>query len=169
ANGAAILAAHLSKSFDTSIQNIRLLDVIPRSLGTDLYQSKKDKNGYYNIVAKRNTSFPFELKSECTTLYANQDEMEFVVYEGDEEEVTKNKKLGNFTLMNILPGRQGIPKIEINFRVDENAILTVSAVDKRNGSSESLQIVSDKGRLTDAEIIQMSREIQSYPEEIVID
>uniref|UniRef100_A0A914Y012 Heat shock protein 70 n=1 Tax=Panagrolaimus superbus TaxID=310955 RepID=A0A914Y012_9BILA len=95
--------------------------------------------------------------------------MDFVVYEGDEKELTKNKKLGSFTLLNIRPGRPGIPKIEIIFKVDENAILNVSAVDKRSGSSESVAIVSDKGRLTDEEIIQMSREIQIYPDEIVID
>uniref|UniRef100_A0A914YM15 Heat shock protein 70 n=1 Tax=Panagrolaimus superbus TaxID=310955 RepID=A0A914YM15_9BILA len=71
--------------------------------------------------------------------------------------------------MNIRPGRPGIPKIEIIFKVDENAILHVSAVDKRSGNSESIEIVSDKGRLSDEEIIQMSREIQIYPDEIVID
>uniref|UniRef100_A0A914NZY0 Heat shock protein 70 n=1 Tax=Panagrolaimus davidi TaxID=227884 RepID=A0A914NZY0_9BILA len=167
ADGATLLAAQLNKIFDTSIQNIRLLDIIPRSLGTDLYYNKKDKNGYFNIVAERGTKFPFEKKQFCTTLYKNQDEMDFVVYEGEDTVLTNNNVLGKFTLTNIAPARQGVPSIEINFKVDENAILYVSAVDTRNGNSESIKILPHKGRLTDDEIVQMIHDIE-IPE-IVID
>uniref|UniRef100_A0AC35FZJ5 Uncharacterized protein n=1 Tax=Panagrolaimus sp. PS1159 TaxID=55785 RepID=A0AC35FZJ5_9BILA len=102
--GATLLAAHLSScGFDTSIQNIKLLDVIPRSLGTDLYTNSKDENGYYEIVDKRGTKFPFEMKTACTTLYTNQKEMHFVVYEGEDFVVKNNKELGRFILTNIAP------------------------------------------------------------------
>uniref|UniRef100_A0A914QB29 Heat shock protein 70 n=1 Tax=Panagrolaimus davidi TaxID=227884 RepID=A0A914QB29_9BILA len=170
ANGATILAAHLSSScFDTSIQNIKLLDVIPRSLGTDLYTNSKDENGYYEIVAKRGTKFPFEMKTGCTTLYTNQEEMHFVVYEGEDPVVKKNKELGRFILTNIAPARGGIPRIEITFKVDENAILTVTAADKRNGISESIVIRRNNGRLSDDEIVEMVHDIQLSNEDIVID
>uniref|UniRef100_A0A914PJW6 Heat shock protein 70 n=1 Tax=Panagrolaimus davidi TaxID=227884 RepID=A0A914PJW6_9BILA len=168
AHGATLLAAHLSKQFDTSIQNIRLLDVIPRSLGTDLYKSLNDKSGYFNIVAERGTKIPFEKKDNCSTIHKSQTVIDFVIYEGEDSVLANNNKLGTFKLKNIPKAPRGVPDIEITFKVNENAILTVSAVDKTSGSSESIEIHPNKGRLTDEEITEMIHDIQ-IPDIIEID
>jgi molecular chaperone DnaK (HSP70) len=48
----------------------------------------------------------------------------------------------------IPPAPKGVAKVEVTFEVDENSILTVSAVDKATGKKEAITITNDKGRLS---------------------
>uniref|UniRef100_A0AC34GF47 Heat shock protein 70 n=1 Tax=Panagrolaimus sp. ES5 TaxID=591445 RepID=A0AC34GF47_9BILA len=155
ANGAAILAAHLSKHFDTSIQNIRLLDVIPRSLGWESYNGPDDKIGFFRVAFPRNTKFPCETKQFACTRFDNQKEAEFNIYEGEDRLVQNNKLLGRFSLTHITPAPARVTEIEVTSVIDENGIFTVTAMDKQNGSTNSLAILQDKGRLTENELIKM--------------
>jgi molecular chaperone DnaK (HSP70) len=63
--------------------------------------------------------------------------------------------VGYFDLAGIPPLPRGVPQIEVAFEVDADGILQVSAQDKGSGHSESVQITSDKGRLSQAQIDQM--------------
>uniref|UniRef100_A0AC34GG27 Heat shock protein 70 n=1 Tax=Panagrolaimus sp. ES5 TaxID=591445 RepID=A0AC34GG27_9BILA len=152
-------AAHLSKSFDTSIQNIRLLDVIPRSLGWHTHSGPDDKIGFFQIAFPRNTKFPCETKELASTRVDNQTKMIFKIYEGEDRLVENNKLLGRFLLKNITPAPARVTIIDVISVIDENGIFTVTAVDKQNGSTNSLTILQDKGRLTDNELIKMADEI----------
>jgi len=62
--------------------------------------------------------------------------------------VKDNISLGRFDLSGIPPAARGVPKIEVTFEVDENSILTVSAVETGVGKKESISITNEAGRLT---------------------
>uniref|UniRef100_A0A914Q0S2 Heat shock protein 70 n=1 Tax=Panagrolaimus davidi TaxID=227884 RepID=A0A914Q0S2_9BILA len=157
AHGAAIWAAHLSKTFDTSIQNIRLLDVIPRSLGI------KINDGSFSVIIERYTKFPCKVTKGYQTAVDNQTGAVFIVYEGEEPVAENNKLLGKFTLTNVAPAPAGEAKFDLTYNVDENCILTATAVDRQNGNLSSHQILPDKGRLSESQIVQMIDEICPKP------
>jgi len=62
----------------------------------------------------------------------------------------------------IPPAPKGVAKIEVTFEIDENSILTVSAVDKATGKKETITITNDKGRLTKDQIEKMIKESEKY-------
>uniref|UniRef100_A0A914PR13 Uncharacterized protein n=1 Tax=Panagrolaimus davidi TaxID=227884 RepID=A0A914PR13_9BILA len=73
-----------------------------------------------------------------------------------------------FTVDRIHPPA-GAAKVECTctFKIEEDAILTVFGLDLSNGSSNSLSNISNKGRLTDNQIVEMINEINLAP--IIID
>lgn len=76
-----------------------------------------------------------------------------------------NHKLGNFDVVNIPPAAKGVPKIDVTFAIDENSILTVTAVEQGTGSKKSISITNDKGRLSQADIDKMVADAEKYAEE----
>jgi len=51
------------------------------------------------------------------------------------------------------------------FKIDENSIMTVTAIDKGTNKKESITITNEKGRLTKEEIEQMIKDSEKYAEE----
>lgn len=76
-----------------------------------------------------------------------------------------NHFLGLFDLKGIPPAPRGVPQIEVEFSIDANGILQVSALDKGTGKAESITVEADTGRLTDDEIERMVHEAEMYAEE----
>jgi len=66
-----------------------------------------------------------------------------------------NHKLGQFNLEGIAPAPRGTPQIEVTFDVNANGILSVQAVDKANGKSETIEIKADTNRLSAEQIEKM--------------
>lgn len=64
----------------------------------------------------------------------------------------------------IPPAARGVPQIEVTFEIDENSILSVSAVEKGTGKQESITITNDKGRLTKEEIERMVADAEKFAE-----
>jgi len=75
-----------------------------------------------------------------------------------------NHLLGKFTMSGIPPAKAGVPKIKVNFFVDENSILTVKVVDDKSGSSSSIQIKNIKESVFEEERKRMIKEAISYQE-----
>uniref|UniRef100_A0A914PLQ3 Heat shock protein 70 n=1 Tax=Panagrolaimus davidi TaxID=227884 RepID=A0A914PLQ3_9BILA len=161
ANGATLLAANLSKSFDTSIQNIRLLDVIPRSIGGLAYRSDTDTKGYFPVIFERFTQLPCETTYQVHTVFKNQKYVPLDIYESEDKLVENMKLLGNFRLNNITIADAGKVVVDIFATIDENGILTVTASEVGKENRNSITIQQNKGRLTENEIIKMVDEI--YP------
>ena len=74
------------------------------------------------------------------------------VYEGERPLVKDNHLLGRFDLTDIPPMPKGKPEIEVTFELDDNGILSVSAVEKSKGSKNQIVITNDQGRLSKEEI-----------------
>jgi molecular chaperone DnaK (HSP70) len=84
------------------------------------------------------------------------------VYEGERAMTKDNHKLGQFDLTGIPPAPRGTPQINVEFVVDANGILTVSAEDKGTGKSEKVTIKAEKGRLSEEEIERMVKEAEEF-------
>jgi heat shock protein 5 len=94
----------------------------------------------------------------------NQSVVRIMVYEGERSMTKDNHLLGTFELTGIAPAPRGVPQIEVTFEVDVNSILQVSAQDKGTGKAETITITSEKGRLSEEEILRMIDEAEEFAE-----
>ncbi|PHR65565.1 MAG: hypothetical protein COA51_04650, partial [Idiomarina sp.] len=71
---------------------------------------------------------------------------------------------GEFELRGIPPMPAGIPKLVVEFLVDANGILNVSAIEERSGKRASVQIVPNHG-LTESEVDRIEQESFTHARE----
>lgn len=157
AYGAAVHGGVLSGESKLKGQLV-LVDVIPLSLGIETI------GGVMLPIITRNTIVPASKKQQVTTTTDNQPTIEFQVFEGERAMTKDNRLLGKFTLQDIKKAPRGVPQVEVQMDVDENGILHVKATDLDGGSSESIEIANDKGKLTQEEIDRMVEEAQQFEE-----
>src|SRR6056297_2813832 len=152
--GAAIQGGVLGGEVD----DIVLLDVTPLSLGIEV------KGGLFERLIEKNTTIPTEESKVFTTAADNQTSVNVRVFQGEREIAVKNELLGEFMLTGIPPSPAGMPQIEVEFSIDADGIVNVSAEDKGSGNSEEITIEGGAG-LSDEEIDQMQAEAEEHAEE----
>jgi len=149
ARGAAYRAAMLSGAKDRKLANIEFNNVAPFALGIQL---KGDK---FSKIIPKNTPVPCKMKEEgYTTTRDNQDEVRIAIYEGDDPVASKNNLLAEFVLKDIPPAPAGKEPIDISMDLDDEGLLTVSAVVRSTGGSKDITIDTVGAGLTKEEIAQ---------------
>ncbi len=152
--GAAIQGGVL----EGSVKDVLLLDVTPLTLGIETM------GGISTPLIPRNTTIPTSKKQIFSTAADNQPGVEIHVLQGERELASGNKTLGKFLLDGIPPAPRGVPQIEVEFDIDANGILNVTAKDKATGKSQSIKIEASSG-LSKEEIEKMKKDAEMHAEE----
>lgn len=159
--GAAAMAAKLSgiSISDASVRDLRLLDVTPLSLGIEV------AGELFDVLIPRNTQIPTNKDKVYTTSIDNQSFLNFKVYQGERTRSVDNHFLAELKVSGIPPAPKAIPCIKLCFEIDENGILTITAVILSTGMMKKLTIMNENGRLSPVEIENMVRDTEKYKHE----
>lgn len=129
-------------------KDILLLDVTPLSLGIETM------GGLMDVIIPRNAKVPTKAGRQYTTSVDGQINLKISVYQGERDLVKENRKLASFDLKGIPAMPAGFPKVDINFLLNADGILTVQAVELRSGVKQEVEVKPAYG-LTDEQVEQM--------------
>jgi len=141
AMGAAIQADILAGNNTDTL----LLDVTPLSLGIETM------GGLMDVLIPRNNKIPCKASRQYTTQKDGQTGIIVSVYQGERDLVSDNRKLASFTLQGIPAMPAGLPKVAIQFVINADGILQVSATELRSGVAQQIEVKPQYG-LTDSEV-----------------
>jgi molecular chaperone HscA len=128
--------------------DILLLDVTPLSLGIETM------GGLMDVIIPRNSKVPTKAGRQYTTSLDGQVNMKISVFQGERDLVSENRKLAEFDLKGIPSMPAGFPKVDINFMLNADGILTVQAIELRSGVKQEIDITPSYG-LSDETVEQM--------------
>jgi Fe-S protein assembly chaperone HscA len=142
--GAAIQADILI----TGNRDMLLLDVTPLSLGIETM------GGVVSKIILRNSTIPATGSEMFTTGVDNQTAVDVHVLQGERELVADNRSLARFKLRGIPPMPAGMPRVQVQFQIDANGILSVTAAELRTAIEQTIEVKPSYG-LTDEEVERM--------------
>jgi molecular chaperone DnaK len=140
------------------VKDILLLDVTPLSLGVETL------GGVMTKLIEKNTTIPTSKKETFSTAADSQTSVQIHVLQGEREFAKDNRTLGQFELAGIPPAPRGQPQIEVEFSLDANGILTVTATEKTSGKKADIKI-TNSGGLSKDEIDRMKRDAEAHAAE----
>ncbi len=111
-----------------------LVDVTPLSLGIEI------EGGIFISIIEKNSTIPCTAKKIFTTISDNQSVVEIHVMQGERTRADENISLGKFQLSGIRNAKKGEPRIEVEFSIDVEGIVHVSAVDLDTDASQEIHI-----------------------------
>lgn len=135
-----------------------LLDITPLSLGIETM------GGLMDVLIPRNSKIPVRAGRQYTTHKDGQSGMRISVYQGERDLVKDNRKLAAFNLTGIPAMPAGLPKVEVNFLIDADGILKVTAKELRSGVETSVEVKPQYG-LTDEQVEQMLMDSLTHAKE----
>ncbi|MDX2209237.1 MAG: molecular chaperone HscC [Sphingopyxis sp.] len=145
--GAAVQAG--LKSRDAALDEIRLTDVCPFTLGVEI--AEKDHSGHirtgiFSPILERNLVIPASRSHHYSSMEDWQRVIELNVYQGESRSVAENVKLGTITVP-IPPAKAGVD-IECRFSYDTSGLLEVDVSIPSTGVTRQLVIMDDADSMT---------------------
>ena len=132
----------------TGNREMLLLDVTPLSLGIETM------GGVTSKIIMRNSTIPATGSEIFTTAVDNQTAVDIHVAQGERELVQDNRSLARFKLRGIPPMPAGLPRVQVQFQIDANGILSVTARELRTDVEQTIEVKPSYG-LTDDEVERM--------------
>ncbi len=151
--GAAIHAAAIAGEVEATKHELR--DVTAHSLGI------MTAGGIFDVIVPTNTGVPTEIKTRFKTSKDNQDRVKIVVLQGESQSARENELLGQFALAGLRAARAGQVEIEVSFKIDDDGIFSVSAVDLETGEAQTIEVSATSG-LDEEELRDMAAEGAEY-------
>ncbi len=134
--GAAIKASNKNIN---NINKFNLFDCTPFNYGISNIDNQMV------VILKKGTKIPISKTEIFLNSYDNQNNVSINIYEGKYEDINKNNKIGFFNLYNLPANKKkGEIKIEVNFEIDKNNILHVTAKENSKGIFKTVNIIDDK-------------------------
>jgi molecular chaperone DnaK len=158
AMGAAMQASIISGAQRGEGSSSLLVDVIPLSLGIET------AGGAMAKLIMRNSTVPARAVERFSTSVDGQVNVKIHVVQGEREMVEDCRSLGVFDLRGIPPMPAGVPKLVVEFLIDANGVLSVSAIEERSGKRAQIQIVPNHG-LSRGEVDRIERESFAHAKE----
>ena len=138
-----------------TVNSLLLIDVTPLSLGIETV------GDVFAQIIPRNTPLPCHHSQVFTTAANFQTSVEINVLQGERGTASGNKSLGKFRLDGIRRAMRGVPQIEVNFTIDTNGIVQVSAKDLGTNRSQDITI-SGSSSMSREEIERAVRDAEIY-------
>lgn len=151
--GAALQAEALTGGSDNL-----LLDVTPLSLGLETM------GGIVEKVIDRNTPIPVAKGQEFTTYQDGQSAMMIHVVQGEREMVDQCRSLARFVLTGIPSMAAGAARIRVQFNVDADGLLTVSAREETTGVEQEVAVKPTYG-INEMDMANMLRDSMVHARE----
>jgi len=152
--GASIEGARLSGLITDSFVE----DVVSHTYGVEI------DGGRFIPLIMKNTPLPVTKARVFTTVEDNQEQVEIHVLQGEEANALNNLSLGKFLLSGIKKHKSGDPKVRVEFHIDEDDILHVSARDEDSGLEQNLIITKE---ITDIDTMTLKTRVISLVERIL--
>ena len=177
AYGATIQAAMLMTiGKNKSLEGVKLFDITPISLGTDVINNStipkiKELGNKMSVIIPKWTRIPIQKEKEYKTIKDNQNSMQISIYEGENDYLKNNNYLGKFILEGLPELPKGKVQIKVTFKLDDNNILSVTAVENSSGISNQIKVESVKkqnenrkkiGELSDSVWLEEKNKISKY-------
>ncbi len=133
AEGAGIMA----KNWTTVGEGIGGL--VAQSMGVKVIGNELSK------IIQKGTKYPCDVTQTYTTICDNQKEVVIEVYFAapDKEDcidIAEHEYYGSFLLDNIQSAKKGVPQIDVTFDFDSSEQLTVTAADRKTGSTKTIKV-----------------------------
>jgi len=149
ATGAAIQAAMLAGETVSAV----LVDVTPYTFGTS---ALSEVNGMpypfvYVPLIHKNTPIPVTKSEVFYTMHDHQEAVNVHVYQGEDPDALNNIEIGEFAVENLSRAPAGNPII-LQFALDLNGIMQVSAREKNTGLEKSIRIDNVLSRFREGEL-----------------
>ena len=153
--GAAIQAAIIQKISDQFEINFFVKDIYPKFIAIQLKKGK-----IYKLINEFST-VPIEKKHIFQSSYDNQNEMNILIYEGDNNK--ELRKICDFVL-EIPKKKKGEVKVNVNVKIDVNSILTLEI--EKNFSFHQETIELDISKIEEKKINDKKKSIISFETKI---
>ncbi|MFH1539564.1 MAG: molecular chaperone DnaK [bacterium] len=152
--GAAIQAGILIGD----VKGLVLVDVTALSVGIET------ENDVYVPIIERNSCIPISKKRTFTTVMDNQSVVEVRILQGERPQASKNFSIGSFILTGVPPAKRGEPKIEVEFDIDADGLVNVTATETASGVFNRVRL-DPKECITDEKISRVLEEAEVCKQE----
>ena len=130
----ALGAAVQSGILGGEIEEVVLLDVTPLNLGIETAGNR------VSTIIERNSSIPTKASKVFTTTEDNQAFVRITIVQGDSSIASECARLGSFLLTDIPQMPAGKPRIEVQFCIDADGVVSVQGIERQTGLVKTLVI-----------------------------
>ena len=136
ADEAVALGAALLAESETRIDSVVLIDVLAMGIGVGL------PGGRIAPILPRNTRLPAKKSYEHVTVKDGQTELELAVFQGDSPKAAECEYLGTVKVGGLPAAPKGAVKVEVEFSLGVEGILSVTARDSVSGQVTQAQLAT---------------------------